>query len=48
MMVSYASVHPYPAWIVVDRYVTGDSVDSFSVCVEEFSQAVDVTNFVLY
>ena len=38
----------YPAWIVVDRYVTGDSVDSFSVCVEEFSQAVDVTDFVLY
>ena len=38
----------YPAWIVVYRNVTGDSADSFSVCVEEFFQAVDVTDFVLY
>ena len=37
----------YPACIVIDRS-TSDSPDSFSVCVQEFSQAVDVTDFVLY
>ena len=34
----------YPAWIVVDSTVS----DSFSVCVEEFSQAIDITDFLLY
>ena len=33
----------YPAWIVVDS-----NSDLFSICVEEFSQAINITNFVLY
>ena len=46
MMVLYTSVLPFSE--TTQRGQTSDSPDYFSVCVQEFSQALDVTNFVLY